>query len=219
MINNCNKINNILINQYFVKLREHNDSNNYLQQFIKTQISFLDAVDNWSKALGNMIAKVPSYKERIILVKNLYDEHGNGNINNCHVNTFNRFIKSFNQHIDTSTIKIDSVKQFNSKINDMIENKSWIYSMAALGTIEYTYITISKEINNYAAKFMNQDKIEHYSMHEILDVQHATELFDAILPYFNEYQFDILAGMDYGYNVFNQLYSDLSTFLHTTTSE
>lgn len=212
IIDMCNKINKIDDNKYFKKLQEFDIIFTHLPDFILTQKLFAKAVDHWSRVLGKLLDKVPSHEERLVIVRNLYDEHGNGNILNSHVETFNRYLLSM-ENIYGGNIEIDTVNNpatiFNKELDGMLENKSWIYSVAALGMIEYTYITVSKIINKYITNFITQDKIEHYSLHEILDVEHATELFSIINKFYDSNNDEILAGIRYGYEIFNKLYNRL----------
>jgi pyrroloquinoline-quinone synthase len=209
--NNINKINE---NKYFIGLT--NDVP--LTNFLDSQRSFGKAVDNWSKILGLMLNKVPSENERIVIVENLYDEHGSGNINNCHVNTFKQFIQS----LDNINIKLNSnlnldlnlnyIIDFNNELLCLIQNNNWIYGVCLLGMIEYTYITISKNIHNYISKFINPTKIIHYSLHEIMDIKHSTDLFSMVLPYLQkdpELMNDIKNGIQDGYQIFDKLYNNL----------
>jgi hypothetical protein len=204
----CDDINKIENNPYFQNLRNNFE---YLPIFIQQQKSFSLAVDHWSKILGKLIYKVPTYKERFVIIRNLYDEHGNGDLNNSHVCTIKRFICSL-ENITTkhSLLNYDSNVQkiLNNSLDEILETKSWIFVVSVLGIVEYTFITVSKLINEYVSNFIEQNKIEHYSLHEILDIEHATELLSLVLPYINddEKNNDIYEGIKFGYDIMDNLY-------------
>ena len=210
---NIQEINKIDTNPYFQKL-----NTTKIENFLKSQECFIDAVDNWSKVLGILLSKVPTFKERAIIIDNLYDEHGEGNIVNSHVNTFSKFMKSLGYEEDL-LINNDNlpshnhVKSFNDSLLEKVNNESWLFSVAMLGMIEYTYITVSKNIHKYVAQFIISEDIHHYSLHEIVDVKHATDLFELILPYENIKTEMIINGLITGYNLLAKLYDDLSQFL------
>lgn len=151
----CKNINKIDKNSYMNKLKNNPPKSN----FITSQKGFINAVDNWSKILALLTAKVPSCNERIIIIKNLFDEHGKGDINNSHVNTFRYFLKSLGntKKLDiTSTYKSsESISTFNNNLEEMIKNKNWLFCVASLGMIEFTYITVSNIIHNYASNYLN----------------------------------------------------------------
>ena len=99
--------------------------------FLESQECFISAVDNWSHALGLLLTKVPSDKERLPIIMNLYEEHGDGDVNNSHVNTFRKFYKSLGgiNELKLYNKKLASykfVKEFNDELNSRIQTESWI---------------------------------------------------------------------------------------------
>lgn len=206
----ANNVNNINFNKYFINLQNIPPINN----FLKSQECFISAVDNWSRVFGLLLYYLPTDHHRSIIIKNLYDEHGEGDINKSHVNTFKLLLLSlnYNEEILLYNETLPSykyIKIFNEKLKDVINTKNWIYSVAMLGMIEYTYITVSKNIHNYLCNYLTADDINHYSLHEILDVSHSTELF-SLLPELTDESKD---GLNYGYNLMNELYINLTEFL------
>lgn len=201
-----NKINN---NEYFKRL-----NNLSLENFISSQTDFIYAVDNWSKILGIMVSKVPSHKERAILIKNLYDEHGNGNLEQSHVETFKKLLHNLNKNISGPLIihvqNIEYINIFNNQLLDATNYKNWIFCIGMLAMVEYTYITVSNIIHNYISKFIVSDDIHHYSLHEIIDETHSIELFQLVESSYTNYKDDIFEGMNYGYQIMYELYKNLS---------
>ena len=62
----------ILQNQYLVSIM-----NNTIKKetFIKSQEPFIHCVNYWSQILGLLVFKLDDYKDRRIILENLYDEH------------------------------------------------------------------------------------------------------------------------------------------------
>lgn len=214
IIDYANGINNIINNKYIIKL--HNNTS--IEQFISSQINFIDAVDNWSKILGIMLSKVPTDQERTVIINNLYDEHGSGDYTKSHVNTFRSFMASLGypnklELHDFNKKTYQCVKKFNDSLYTYLNTHNWIHNIAMLGIIEYVYITISTHIHNYVKQYIPSNQITHYSSHEILDVKHSTELFELIVPYLSTHETDIKDGIITGYTIFYSLYDGLSTFL------
>jgi hypothetical protein len=223
------KINKIDQNPYFRTLKNIPP----VEQFLISQISFIKAVNHWSKILGYMLTILPSDKERCVIVENLYDEHGCGNPEDTHVNTFKKFIRSlddsygsdgynngydssydsYNGYNITKLPSYDPVNEFNDRLMNKIKVSSWIYCVCMLGMIEYTYITVSTAIHNYASNFIDPEKINHYSLHEIVDVKHATDLLNLAEPYFHNHKSEIIEGLKYGYLCMDDMYKRLSLFL------
>src|SRR5690349_14001057 len=118
-----------------------------IDNFIHVKHNFVYAIDNWMKFLLLLSYKLPSYKERMILLKNINDEHGNNNINKVHINTFDNFINSFDGsiHIDIynkNNIVFPIIDKFIHNINEKLNENNWIHNSAMLGIIELLYIQI-----------------------------------------------------------------------------
>ena len=200
-------INNILFhsmeNNLFVKTLETTTVDN----FIDSQKSFVYAVENWSKALITLLLKVPSYKERAVLIENLYDEHGSGNVENAHVITINKLVNNTSTK-DHETYKF--IEDFNIKLNEFIDKHTWLESVALLGSIEYEYQILSFHIHIFLKKHLEEDKIYHYNEHEVLDIKHAQDLLDILKNYT---QAEYSTGLLYGKELINDLYTQLAFFL------
>lgn len=220
IIDIANQINKINDNPYFINLTKKINIGN----FIKSQEGFIKAVDYWSRILGIMISKLPSDKERIVIIRNLLDEHGFGNLNESHVNTFKMFMESlgFDGYKNTNSNdehKYDyyesskSVNQFINRIKNAINNENWTYSISVLAMIEYTYITVSKNIHNYVSNFINSSEINHYGLHETIDVDHANDFFELLLPYYENNKEIIIKGLNEGYETMYELYDSLNVLL------
>lgn len=210
----ADKINNIKSNPYLVKLQQ----NPPLTNFLTSQDSFIDAVDYWSKILALILTQLPGYIERVVIINNLYDEHGSGNPDNSHVNTFRQFIDSLGYHkdlelYDETTKTYDIVKNFNDQLIHFIGINHWISNVALIAMIEYVYITISASIHNYVKQYISPEEISHYGIHEVMDVKHSTELFELLVPYSLSDHYKIQIGLEEGYKLFDELYTKLSHFL------
>jgi hypothetical protein len=212
-------INLIDNNNYFTTLAK----NPNIDKFLISQECFISAVDHWSRLLGLLLFYVPTDKERLIIIKNLNDEHGEGDLNSSHTNTFKLLLKSLNYDKDILLYNeelqsYNYVNKFNNNLKDIITTQSWIYSVAMLAMIEYTYVIVSKNIHIYLLNYLPINEINHYSLHETLDVTHvthATELFDLLIPYMknNELSSEMKSGIITGYTIMNELYLSLHEFL------
>lgn len=209
-VNNINKIEE---SKYFIKLKDKPNVNN----FILSQQGFVLAVDTWSKLLAHLIIILPSYKHRKNIIANLYDEHGNDDESKAHVITFSKFLQSLGNKTDVlpecTYISTEYVKKFIERLEDCFRTKDWVFCTSMLGMIEYTYVKVSKMLHEYAKNYVEEDKIEHYSLHETLDIKHATDMFKIVEDYYKSKNLVVQSGMIYGYNTIYKLYEDLSQFL------
>lgn len=207
--------NHLLNNQYFQKLKEIPDT----KYFIQSQYCFLKAIDSWSSILALMIPKCHTPEQRLVFINNLYDEHGNGDVANAHVNTFIRLLTSLDHNCDielTKSVNSDmygkSVYNFVMKLEYSIEYENFTVLCAMLAIIEYIYIDASCAIHQYLCNFLEPNEINHYSAHEIVDVKHSDELF-SLLELNDNTRKDIEKGFSIGYEMMNTMYHNMSHFL------
>ncbi len=209
-------INRIDQSTYFVKLNKKPS----LKNFIESQKGFITAVDHWSKLLAQLIVILPTSKDRMAVVNNLYDEHGNGDETKTHVTTFSNFIESLQESNTKQAIyptctytTTEFAQAFNQRLQDQFKTSDWIFCTSMLAMIEYTYIKVCKMIHTYASQFIKEDKIEHYSLHETIDQKHATDLFKIIEASYSNHNKTVHSAMIFGYNTMYKLYEDMATVL------
>jgi len=219
------KTNNIHLNPYFSTLDRKELP---LSLFLKSQEGFIEAVDHWTHIMCKLVLILPSDKERFPIIMNLYDEHGEGDLKNSHVQTFTRFLESLGYNepvaLDKSSPSHRICKTFNKSLDRSVQKSelNYKYMSALLGMIEYTYITVSRKIHNYATQFVDAENIEHYSLHEIVDCKHSDDMFRLCLDEngkLNDVDREIVfLGIRDGYDLFNTLYANLASFAFPTTT-
>lgn len=183
----------------------------------KMLYGFSKVINEWSKILAKLVSRLDDSEDRIIIMKNLIDEHGNGNIENSHVNTYKRFINNLCKESEMN----EKDKKRNYGVNDdfisflkiIVSKLSTVeHACFVLGMIEYCYIDISKYFNEYLKK--RGITVEHYTEHEILDVEHANDLFEVGLRQMNRngYNYDcdgLENSLIKGYNLIYGYYNSL----------
>jgi len=206
----------IASNPYLVKLSQHPPITN----FITSQLSFIDAIDQWGIIFLKLASKSNDLEERRILIKNLFDEHGGSeSTETAHVNTFKKLIHSLDQNkdielYDQTLPTYQLTEKFYRQLHQVVESQPIPYSLAMLGMIEYIYIDVSKGIHQYLKKHLGDQNINHYSEHEILDVEHSNDLMGLLRKYFLTTENDLIKqGIERGYQLLDQLYVDMSEFL------
>ena len=169
-----------------------------------TQSPFWYAVEGWSNILINILSKLSSSEQRIIILRNLNDEHGNGDIKKCHTYTFTQFLKST---IDTSAPPphANCVDNF---ITSIMETQDVVKQLSIVGIIEYIYAYLSIEIGICCNKL--NIKNEHYKEHTKLDIEHALDIFRLLQQSFPEKLDDIKQYMKHGITIFMNLFTQLA---------
>ena len=170
---------------------EHQPFFNYLlngtmdkEQFKKSQISLIDAVEFFSRPMFVILSKLSTYKERLPIIENILDEHGNGEIDKAHGNTFRQYLVSLGatkKEINNRNLN-KAVLEYNNALIKCATNNPTERGLAMMGMIEKRYSKISaiivKEI--LKKKWVSKDLLYHYSLHEELDVEHAEGFFNII---------------------------------------
>ena len=154
------------------------------EQFKKTQISLIDAVEFFSRPMFVILSKLNTYKERLPIIENILDEHGNGEIDKAHGNTFRQYLVSLGatkKEINNRNLN-KAVLEYNNALIKCATNNPTERGLAMMGMIEKRYSKISaiivKEI--LKKKWVSKDLLYHYSLHEELDVEHAEGFFNII---------------------------------------
>lgn len=131
-----------------------------------------------------MLAKLASIIEdsenRLLVIENLWEEHGNGNSNLFHTNSYLQYLQSLGFNKNTKDII------HNPWIDEWIENtmhKNYTATeyAAYLAGIEYIYARISKSISDKLQTCSLVCEQNHYENHSVLDYQHAAELLDVAI--------------------------------------
>ena len=154
------------------------------ERFKETQIGILDAVEFFSRPMFIISSKLDSYEDRYCIIRNILDEHGNGEIGNAHGNTFRQYLVSLG--VTEKQIKNrrpnEAVLEFNKTLIKCSTKKSTMRSIAMMGIIEERYSKISATIVREILKrnWISKDRLYHYSLHEELDVEHAQSFYNII---------------------------------------
>ena len=184
------------------------------EHFKETQIGILDAVEFFSRPMFIISSKLDSYEDRFCIIRNILDEHGNGEIENAHGNTFRQYLVSLGateKQINNRNLNKASV-EFNNILMDCSLNSSTMKSIAMMGIIEQRYSKISATIVReiLKKKWISKDSLYHYSLHEELDVEHAQGFYNIIKDGWKDIDTkkEIKKGLSLGNSMILNLYND-----------
>ena len=74
-----------LSNSYFVHLKDGTFDKN---DFVETQIQFYSAVDFFARPMAALVSKIPCPEQRLGILRNVWEEHGEGDRERFHKFTF-----------------------------------------------------------------------------------------------------------------------------------
>lgn len=162
---------------YFSKLVNGSMS---FELFKYSQNNFYSAVCYFSRPMFLLCSKIEDYEDRLIILENIIDEHGNGDIKDSHGVTYKNYLLNLGvKEIDINkTFNHSAVSNFYSIINNTIENDNIETALAMFGIMEDRYTEISSSIANSLVKnnWLKKDQMSHYKTHKQIDTYHA-ELF------------------------------------------
>lgn len=148
------------------------------KEFLQSQIPFFFAVQSFSRALSFLAAKIEDSESRYLVIENLYEEHGHGDKNKYHTETFKVFLTALGWNGEYFK---------NPWITEWIEHRLLRYNKfpalyaAYLSGIEYAYAPISDTISNGLSKYNLICNQNHYGKHAEIDWEHGSELMEVAL--------------------------------------
>lgn len=205
---------NLKENPYFLSLKNKEFDKD---DFIETQIQFYFAVTFFNRPMSVLVAKIPHAHLRIEILKNIWEEHGNGDLKKAHSNTFIEFLKNIGC-ISTQDIQKrelwPEVRIFNTCLSGVCVLDNYMVGVAMMGMIERMFCEISSVIGNSILDigWLTQENLIHYNLHEKLDVQHSEDFFEVISESYEkneENKYYIEQGLKLGSTLFYNLYKEL----------
>lgn len=201
-------------NPYFEAL---NDGSFELEDFVETQIQFFFAVVFFSRPMAILAAKIPTPDLRMEIVRNVWEEHGEGNMDAVHRNTFVELLHRIGGVTEDEIEKRylwPTVRIFNTTLVGTCTLDEYLVGVGMMGIIERMFCEISAWIGEGILKrgWLTNETLIHYNLHEKLDVKHSQDFFDVVAPSWerseeNKYYID--QGLTMGASVFNLLYEKL----------
>ncbi|WP_372367035.1 iron-containing redox enzyme family protein [Candidatus Uabimicrobium sp. HlEnr_7] len=190
---------------YFLWMHEESACESFLQ----SQLSFRYAVESFSCALAACLSKISHLERRIHLAENVQEEHGGGDLRKAHKHTFLEFLRALGAREEQLLLPCNlGVQAFNESIRNFCLANSGACGAALLGMIEYLYIDISAQIAQKisTSKWVLPNSQSHYAAHEVIDVEHARELFEICVDDWDKSSKDIASAMALGGYYFWNLY-------------
>lgn len=201
----------ILRNPYFETLKNGSMTR---ERFLSTQEQFYFAVAFFSRPMSGLVARIPNPKDRLDILHNVLEEHGDLNEEEFHVNTFQKFLTS----VGSTTVLDDltlgpQVRAFNGALASACTLDKVEVGVACIGIIELAFADISELIGKAVVErdWVSYDDLVHYKLHAEIDKRHAEELFCVVERHWADpqKQNSIKQGLELGAYIFNRLYADL----------
>ncbi len=185
--------------------------------FVETQIQFFFAVTFFSRPMAAVAAKIPRAAQRIEVLRNVWEEHGEGNEVMTHGDSFLEFLRRLDGVGFDAILEKPlwpEVRAFNTMLAGACVLDEHLVGVGVLGMIERMFADISAWIGRAVVDrgWIAEDRLIHYNLHEVLDHKHSADFFDVVRPAFGlspESAYYIEQGLRLGAYSFDALYRDL----------
>lgn len=191
------------------------------EDFLETQYAFYPAVVFFSRPMAALAAKIPDAGLRAGVLRNVWEEHGEGEPSRTHGATFVAFLSRLSG-VDEEAARVElerrplwpEVKAFNTLLAGACFVEDYLVGAGTLGIIERMFSELSARIGRgcVARGFIPAGDMVHYDLHAELDVRHAADFFDVLAPAWREgggARSLIEQGLRMGAVAFDQLYASL----------
>ncbi len=201
-------------NPYVAALREGRLAKD---DFVETQIQFYFAVVFFSRPMAAVAAKIPDMRLRVDILRNVWEEHGEGTEHDQHGSTFLELLHRLDgvseEDIDHRPLWPE-VRMFNTTLTGACVMDEYLVGVGVMGMIERMFADISAWIGAAVIErgWLARDRMIHYSLHQELDVRHAADFFNVLRPAWEEAEesrYYIEQGMRLGAHAFYTLYEGL----------
>jgi pyrroloquinoline-quinone synthase len=203
-------------NPYFSNLQRKTFAK---EDFTETQIQFYFAVVFFSRPMAALAAKIPEARLRVEVVRNVWEEHGEGDAARVHGHTFltllERLANISEEDVNRRALWPE-VRIFNTTLVGACVLDEYLIGVAMMGIIERMFCEISTWVGRGIIDngWVPREKMIHYNLHEELDIKHSQDFFDILEPAWSrseEDRYAIEQGLQTGAVVFNGLYEGLWT--------
>lgn len=201
-----------LKNPYFAALADGSMS---LAQFRATQEQFFYAVQYYPRPMAALASRIPDPAQRLDLLHNLVEEHGDFRPDHFHQNTFGQFLATIGgRRPDQAAVPIcPAVHAFNSTLSGTCATDEIEVGICCLGVIERAFADVSALIGRAVVRrgWVTESALVHYALHAELDIRHAEEFFAVVEGEMDDQKSreSIRRGLELGAYAFDQLYRGL----------
>ena len=202
----------LLANPYLAALADGSMS---LEGFRASQEQFYHAVRYFPRPMAALLARLPDPSDRLDILHNLVEEHGDFRPDRFHATTFAAFLASVGgrRPDPDAADMLPAVHAFNCVLAAACGVDHPDVGVACLGVVEYAFADISARIGQgvVARGWVPQAALVHYALHAELDQRHAEELFAVVEPRWDDPagRVRVRRGLELGAYAFDQLYRGL----------
>jgi pyrroloquinoline-quinone synthase len=202
----------IMANPYFRDLEKGAMS---LDTFRRTQEQFFFAVTFFPRPMAALVGRIPDPKQRLDILHNLVEEHGEFQEQCFHHTTFQQFLRTLDAKPETLDALViwPEVRAFNSVLTTACVLDDLEVGVGCMGVIEQAFAGISALIGRAVVDrgWVSSERLVHYKLHAEIDERHAEEFFAVVERGWQDgsRRYFVEQGLELGTYIFDRLYRDL----------
>jgi len=168
--------------------------------------------------LAALLTQMPDARDRLPIVENVLEEHGNLNIEKAHVNTFALLVRSLGREAETLTrhAPIPGMRSYLRSMQYTCLHAPWLEGLGLMGMIEMLFAHISPIITSAVVRSgqVPREYLAHFDLHEEVDVDHAAGMFAVLKPHWDDASSRRLIedGLELGTYLDCRLMTDIESF-------
>jgi pyrroloquinoline-quinone synthase len=201
---------NIMHNPYLEALT---DGSMTLECFRRTQEQFFFAVTFFPRPMAALVGRIPDPRQRLDILHNLVEEHGEFEEKSFHHTTFQQFLRTLGSPPEKlAGLSVwPALRAFNSVLTASCVLDELEVGVSCMGIIEYAFAGISAVIGKSVVQrgWIAEERLVHYKLHAAIDERHAEEFFAVIEPLWDRRRYYIEQGLELGAYIFDRLYCDM----------
>jgi len=184
---------------------------------LKRKFNFSSLLFFFNRPMASLAAKIPTMNLRLEILRNVWEEHGEGDASKAHENTFLIFLKRLGgiTSIDINKKTLwPEIRIFNTCLTGACVVDDYMVATAMMGMIELMFCDISSIIGKGIVhrKWLTPETMIHYNLHAELDIKHSQDFFNVLSESWTkseENKYNIEQGLRLGATLFNNLYTGL----------
>jgi pyrroloquinoline-quinone synthase len=196
-------------------LRALADGSLSLDGFRRSQEQFYFAVAYFPRPMAVLLSRLPEPENRVDILHNLVEEHGDFQLERAHPNTFRAFLRSIGASADElSSLPVwPAVQAFNAALHGACAFAEPETGVCCMGIIELAFAGISAAIGRAVTErgWVPRGELVHYKLHAEIDCRHAEEFFAVAEPACDHARGrrSVEQGLELGAYIFDRLYREM----------
>ncbi|WP_141325717.1 iron-containing redox enzyme family protein [Myxococcus sp. AB025B] len=191
------------------------------EDFVEAQVHMRTAVANFSRPMALLLSRLPNVSDRLPLLENVIDEHGNGKPGEAHDSAFCLLL----ERLGAPRGRVEKCRPwpeilaFNTSLAGTACFESVHFAMAVFGMIEDLFGTVALITGESIVKhgWLARDQMVHYPLHATLDNKHADDFYRFLDDAYEadpKLARDIEQGLALGAHLIMNLFDDLYRARH-----